>query len=220
VLTGPNPRSRQLVERLVHAWREQPEVTGGGLALALRSAKVSCDVATAEQSVDFLWTGPTTPAVPVRRHDQALLGIIADAQESLTVVSYAVFGVAAIVDALTGAVERGVRVRVVLEFRGAEGGQTFDPLKALKGLDPRIDVFHWPFEKRPVRADGKRGYIHVKCAVADARVAFISSANLTSYALEANMELGVLIEGGALPARIAEHFDRLILGKVLERYER
>lgn len=218
-LTGPTPRARQLIDRLSAVWRTCPELAGSGLALSLRAAKASVDAVRAEQSVDFLWTGPTTVAVPVRRHDQALLEIIAGSMETLTLVSYAVFGVQAVVEALASAVGRRVTVRVVLEFRGAEGEQTYDPLKALKGLDPRIEVYHWPYEERPVREDGKRGYIHVKCAVADGRVSFISSANLTTYALEANMELGVLIEGGSVPQRIQEHFDRLMASGVLERYE-
>ena len=44
--------------------------------------------------------------------------------------------------------------------------------------------------------------MHVKAAVADSRIAFLSSANLTEAALERNMELGVLIRGGHLPAAI------------------
>jgi cardiolipin synthase len=42
--------------------------------------------------------------------------------------------------------------------------------------------------------------MHVKAAAADSRVAFLSGANLTEAALERNMELGVLIRGGHLPA--------------------
>jgi phosphatidylserine/phosphatidylglycerophosphate/cardiolipin synthase-like enzyme len=48
--------------------------------------------------------------------------------------------------------------------------------------------------------------MHVKAAVADSRIAFLSSANLTEAALERNMELGILLRGGHLPAAI----DRLI----------
>jgi len=40
------------------------------------------------------------------------------------------------------------------------------------------------------------GSLHVKCAVADASVALISSANLTDYTMSLNMELGVLVKGG------------------------
>jgi len=46
--------------------------------------------------------------------------------------------------------------------------------------------------------------------VADSRVAFLTSANLTEAALERNMELGVLIRGGNLPASIDRLIDALL----------
>jgi phosphatidylserine/phosphatidylglycerophosphate/cardiolipin synthase-like enzyme len=49
-----------------------------------------------------------------------------------------------------------------------------------------------------------------KAAVADSRVAFLTSANLTEAALERNMELGVLIRGGTLPASIDRLIDALL----------
>ena len=38
-----------------------------------------------------------------------------------------------------------------------------------------------------------------KVAVADGNTCFITSANLTGYAMERNMEAGVLISGGTFP---------------------
>ena len=52
--------------------------------------------------------------------------------------------------------------------------------------------------------------MHVKTAVADSRVAFLTSANLTEAALERNMELGVLIRSGTLPAAIDRLIDALL----------
>jgi phosphatidylserine/phosphatidylglycerophosphate/cardiolipin synthase-like enzyme len=43
----------------------------------------------------------------------------------------------------------------------------------------------------------------------------VSSANLTGKAMERNMELGVIVRGGSVPARIASQFDRLIATDVL-----
>jgi phosphatidylserine/phosphatidylglycerophosphate/cardiolipin synthase-like enzyme len=51
--------------------------------------------------------------------------------------------------------------------------------------------------------------------VADGRWLFLSSANLTEYAFTINMELGVLVTGGKLPAQVQEHFDRLVVGGTL-----
>jgi cardiolipin synthase A/B len=52
--------------------------------------------------------------------------------------------------------------------------------------------------------------MHVKAAVADSRVAFLTSANLTEAAPERNMELGVFIRGGRLPAAIDRLIDALV----------
>lgn len=49
----------------------------------------------------------------------------------------------------------------------------------------------------------------------DEALLFISSANLTEYALTLNMELSVLINGGPLPGEVTAHFKRLIEDKVL-----
>jgi phosphatidylserine/phosphatidylglycerophosphate/cardiolipin synthase-like enzyme len=57
--------------------------------------------------------------------------------------------------------------------------------------------------------------MHAKTAVADSCVAFLTSANLTEAAFERNMELGVLIHGGRLPAAIDRLIDALMeCGKV------
>ena len=50
-------------------------------------------------------------------------------------------------------------------------------------------------------------------------MAFISSANLTEYALNINMEMGVLIKGGTLPGQMHSHFHGLIRDGVVEEIE-
>jgi phosphatidylserine/phosphatidylglycerophosphate/cardiolipin synthase-like enzyme len=56
-----------------------------------------------------------------------------------------------------------------------------------------------------------------KCLVADRKWALVSSANLTDYALEENMELGLLV-GETTAGRLAEHFEQLIArGELVQR---
>jgi phosphatidylserine/phosphatidylglycerophosphate/cardiolipin synthase-like enzyme len=45
----------------------------------------------------------------------------------------------------------------------------------------------------------------------------VSSANLTDYALNLNMELGVLIAGGSQPQTVMAQFDALIAQGILHR---
>lgn len=216
-LTAPTSRERALVERLVELWSEAPQLDPVAIVLALRAAERVAARAAAQEAVDLIWTGPKPAYVAVRRNDQALREVIDAAERDLLLVSYAVFNVPAVAEGLVRAVDRGARVRLVLEFEGSvEGENTYDPAAALGQLPTSVGVFHWPFAKRPpIGPGGKRGYIHVKCALADRRLAFISSANLTAYAMEANMELGVLVRGGPVPARIADLFDGLVSDRTL-----
>lgn len=59
------------------------------------------------------------------------------------------------------------------------------------------------------------GRVHVKVTVADGRVCFITSANLTGHAMEKNMEAGVLISGEHIAELLHEHFVALISTKVV-----
>jgi len=45
----------------------------------------------------------------------------------------------------------------------------------------------------------------------------LSSANFTEYAFTINMELGLLVTGGKLPAQVERHFERLIEAGVFLR---
>jgi phosphatidylserine/phosphatidylglycerophosphate/cardiolipin synthase-like enzyme len=218
-LAPAGQRQRLLVERLVELWGRAPEVSPYCLVLALDAAGRTANRVATAQTIELAWTGPHTGVVPVRRIDQALYEVVAAAERELIVVSYAVFNVPRLVEALNGAVARDVDVVLVLEFEGAEGEQTYDPLAALRGLAEDIRVYHWPYAKRPHLGSGdRRGFIHVKSAIADERIAMISSANLTVYGLDANMELGLVVRGEAIPQRIARHFRQLIHGGVLERW--
>jgi phosphatidylserine/phosphatidylglycerophosphate/cardiolipin synthase-like enzyme len=44
----------------------------------------------------------------------------------------------------------------------------------------------------------------------------ISSANLTGHAMTLNMELGLLVHGGPLPAQVETHLERLVERGVFE----
>lgn len=93
---------------------------------------------------------------------------------------------------------------------------TYDSVKAIKGILPLVDVYVWSSEKKSLPGQ-LSGAVHAKCAVADGEVAFITSANLTSAAMERNMELGVLVKGGELPSELHRHLEALISTKVIER---
>ncbi len=116
-------------------------------------------------------------------------------QHMRTVVSYAVYKIPRIRDALIAAAKRGVRIRLIVETPNRiEGQGEYDCLLALgDGVASACSIYYWPQENRPTDENGKIGILHVKCAVADGRQLFLSSANLTDYAFTIEMELGLLV---------------------------
>jgi len=118
---------------------------------------------------------------------------------------------------ISSSFQSGVTSNICVEApEPSKGKMTYNTIKALsKRVAQNAIVYIWPKDKRPQTDDGKYGSLHVKCAVADEALLFISSANLTEYALTLNMELGVLIKGGPLPSDVASHFGRLIEDGVL-----
>ncbi len=215
-----SPRYRSLSTGLLDTWKtETPEVTPEAVSSALLTAARCREAIRQEQAVELTWTGPDSGAVPFRRTEDALLELIEAARERLTVVAFAMYKVPYVRDALVVAARRGVALRVIVESpEESEGKVTFDGLRALGSEVARsARVYAWPRDKRPTNTHGRYGSLHVKCAIADDTGVFISSANLTEFALTLNMEMGLLVRGGSLPRRVVQHFDGLIEKGVLTK---
>ena len=164
------------------------------------------------QTAELVWTGPSTPVVPVRRTEQVLCDLIRCAERRLTMTSFGIFQVPRLVEDLERSLERGVALRIVLGDREAHSDQEIDRQRQQLGraVATGTSLLQWPADRRPRDEQGHAGLMHVKAAVADSKVAFLTSANLTEAALERNMELGVLIRGGGLPTAIDRLIDTLV----------
>lgn len=166
----------------------------------------------ARQSSELVWTGPATPVVPVRRTEQVLCELIRCAERRLTMTSFGIFQVPRLVNELEQSLERGVALRIVLGDRESHSDQEIERQRWQLGrlVSRRATFLQWPTDHRPRDEGGHAGLMHAKVAVADSRIAFLTSANLTEAALERNMELGVLIHGGHVPASIDRLLDALL----------
>lgn len=211
---------KEQVSLLLDTWRkENPETSSESIVLALLAAAETAKHCRESESISLVWTGPKTEIIPLRRTDQALLQVINEAHEQLLIVSFAVYKIDQIRKALIQATERGVDVGICIEEPEASGGKIAqDTIKELgESILQKAKVYVWPLSQRQQDKQGHYGSLHVKSAVADDNLLFISSANLTEYALSLNMELGVLIKGGVLPRNVSEHFRRLIEDGILKR---
>jgi phosphatidylserine/phosphatidylglycerophosphate/cardiolipin synthase-like enzyme len=218
----PTPDYRGAVMSLLDKWRSKsPDVSPQAVAAALAAASFIVRKRREDEAVEVVWTGPDRGAIPLRRTEQAILQVINSAESRILLVSYAVYSIPNIQEAVVRAAKRGVKITVVVETPDKLDGQNeYSTLTALGDEVAKCStVYYWPKENRKADGSGKIGILHAKCVVGDGRWLFLSSANLTKYAFDLNIELGVFLTGGVHPARIELHFFRLIEDSVLRPVE-
>lgn len=185
-----------------------------GLARAMESmgpGRSTCEVA---------WTGPTPPLSPLRRTEQALLEVLNRARRELWLVSFAAYRIQSVVEALVAAVQRGCKVRLLLESpEESEGGLSSGGTQAVPPeVSDRCEIYVWPRALRPSDDGGRPGLLHAKCAVADDEMLFVGSANLTAAAFERNLELGVIVHASRVAKAVSDQLAWLIShGTLLRR---
>ena len=209
----PNLDTQERARRFVAEWQALPQPPNPGeMSLLLESVSTALVHQRQKQKIELTWTGPRSPQVSLRRTDQALIELISGASKRILIVSFAVYKATTILTALEKAANRGVEITVILESpEVSEGKIAYSTIRALgAALREKSKIFIWPYAKRATTPDGKIGSLHAKIGVADGDHLYLSSANLTDYAMNINMEMGVLIHGGELPLRIEQHFAELV----------
>jgi phosphatidylserine/phosphatidylglycerophosphate/cardiolipin synthase-like enzyme len=209
-----NANFRSACDTLWAAWKGEPDLPGVAVAAALHAASAAVEAERARLSVELVVTGPNSYKVPLRQTTSVLLELIHGATESVWLVSFAAYKVPEVAAALAAAVDRGVSVRLLLE--STEGGLSFDAAPAFAKVADRAAFYRWPLDQRPELERGHAS-MHAKALVADRRRAFVTSANFTGRALDDNIEVGVLVSGGAAPIALVDHLEALIERKVIVR---
>jgi phosphatidylserine/phosphatidylglycerophosphate/cardiolipin synthase-like enzyme len=209
----PQVDVQEKIRLFVENWEKVKDVpTPKEIALMILAVDSALEHHRQSQSIELTWTGPKTRQINLRRTDQALIELINSSKERVIIVSFAVYKAKEIMSALEKAANRGVEINIIVESPDAsEGKIAYDTIAALgRAMKSKAKIFIWPHAKREVSANGKYGALHAKVAVGDTNILYISSANLTDYAMSLNMEMGILVFGGDLPAQAQGHFDELI----------
>lgn len=180
----------QLLARLDH-------LTPAYLAGLLDGAARATERMRRHQSVNVVWTGPASAITTSRLTAATVIDLITEASREVLLVSFATQTELGISAALEAASVRGVSITMLTERNAdnpgyAPAGTPFPGLDAMR--------LHWPAIERPPGAA-----LHAKIIVVDDRIALVGSANLTSRAMEANLECGILIRGGPQPRAIRDH---------------
>lgn len=218
-----NPVVETRIRALQELWRVHPSLAGSTLALALRSSVAAANESRSELPVtQLVWTGPSVEGSYLRSTREVVRELLRAAQHELLVTGYWIAAhdegegiIEEVITALGAAVHRGVEVTVIVDERPRAGGRdnrqvlvdAWPPHTPL----PRLLTWRLPADDRHLK-------LHAKVLVADGADALVTSANLTSYAMDRNMEMGVRVIGA--PARsIADHFRRLVDSSVLVAFE-
>jgi phosphatidylserine/phosphatidylglycerophosphate/cardiolipin synthase-like enzyme len=168
---------------------------------------------------DLVWSGPTAPGLHTRNTRQVYEELIATAQRSIWISTFAYFdgqhAFRSLAERMTA--RRGLQVRIMLNIQRRHGDATLaDQLVA--EFAHRFWSKDWPGELKPfvyydprsLEVDGPEGVLHAKAIVVDDRAALVTSANLTEAAFDRNIEVGILTRDQLLAASLARHFRVLI----------
>ncbi len=205
------------VNAISQAWQESPELPGAAIALALRTARQAADAISATQHVEIAWTGPSVGATNARSTTQVFIETVRAAQHSLLCLSFAAYKDPLILTELEAAADRGVAVILILDgAQESQGALTTDARAAFESLGQKVAFYLWPTEQRPAVGHGV-ARLHAKAIIADQHIAMVTSANLTGAAMTKNIELGLVVHGGAIPRDLEEHVRDLIGAGVLRR---
>lgn len=209
-----SPQLEVQIKNLQEFWASNLDhLDGPALAVALHA---SADGIQLERLVSpktqVVWTGPKVEGSYVRTTREVVREIVRGAEHDLLVVGYWIAAredgegvIEELIELLAEATQKGVALTMVLDERRRSDGT--DNRRVL--LDvwpagvplPRLLTWRLP-------PDDKHLKLHAKLLVSDKRDALVTSANLTWYAMDRNIEMGVRIVGKPA-ATISEHIRLL-----------
>lgn len=213
----PTVNFRNAAHTVVTAWQTTTDPPDGqvvaGMLLAAAAATAS---ARAEERVELVWTGPDSKSIRGRATSDVIVQVIDQASESLVLCTFASRRVDRIRTALQAAAERHVSITLILENENSNNAYKQAPRDPFEGIP--AEVLEWPADQREP-AGGWSPALHAKFALADDTTLFITSANLTGFALDRNIEAGLLLEGGPIPGQFRNHLRDLAYGGILTRVD-
>ncbi|MER7672877.1 DISARM system phospholipase D-like protein DrmC [Kitasatospora sp. NPDC096128] len=202
----PSPRTTDEIREVYQAIRTE-SIPGPVAAAYLRGFGAAWSDRRDQAEVRTVWSGPSTPGVPVRSTARVLTEVVRQARTELLAMTYSARPYRPLLQALSDATARGVEVHLVVETREGAGGLLDgpEPAAAFRSV-AGLRLWHWPVGLR----DHRSARQHAKLAVADRRILFLGSANLTESGVRRNLEAGAVVRGGTAPERAAEHIRALM----------
>ncbi len=160
-----------------------------------------------EARPQLVWTSPSLPNSEGHT-TLAVSALINQAQTYVYAATYSAGLGSAYVTALRAALERGVKVTLVVDR--TKQGQIAATLAA------KLDGARIWTLREPV--DGEWAVQHAKLVMIDGLAALVTSANFSTAAAESNLECGVLLRDALIAGSIKSHLDRLREAEYLVDY--
>jgi phosphatidylserine/phosphatidylglycerophosphate/cardiolipin synthase-like enzyme len=172
-----------------------------------------------ESKISLVWSGPNLVGVPMRMTSQVMLEIIDQSKERLFLSSFSLYRIESIFYALEKAINRGVQIALLLETPQSSLYKIKqDPMEDFSSeFKKKANFYIWPYKNRKIEGDDQTGSLHAKFILQDDKRLFITSANLTQYAMDRNIELGVIIEDQLAIKKLCDHLDILISENVITK---
>ncbi|MBI2375815.1 MAG: phospholipase [Deltaproteobacteria bacterium] len=170
----------------------------------------------------LVWTGPEDAGTQTRHTGVVVRELFATAEKSVLVAGFAVYQGQEVFEALASRMDERPELAVAM-FLNIERrrGDTSAAEELVNEFASRLAREQWPGERLPevfydprALEPDKRGRgrssLHAKCVVVDEARVFVTSANFTRAAQERNIEVGLLVEDGAVARALVEQFRRLV----------
>lgn len=191
------------------------EIDNKELALLIQGIAFGRAHERESEQVELVWTGPDTDIVPVRKTSRVLRELIDSSNKTLLITSYASYPLPEIETAINQATARGVEVSFLIETETYNESDSFlNRAKELAARMPRVAFLIWPSSER---TESGWATLHAKCAVADAEICLITSANFTEAAMDRNLEVGMLVRGGTVPKNLSDQFSTMLVRGIIRR---
>jgi phosphatidylserine/phosphatidylglycerophosphate/cardiolipin synthase-like enzyme len=210
--------NKKLIDQLENSWKEQSQIGASEIAAALLAASKTAELSDSRGKIEMVWTGPSSGMIPIRHTEQVLKEVISSAKIKLFLVSFIAYDVPSVSKLLNEAVIRGVIINIILDLSNdIHSNNRTTSVSRMKKAIPDANIYIWDKNNKMLSEDFSSGIVHAKCAVSDGEMVFITSANLTTPAMEKNIELGVLVKGGPLPDSLDKHLTSLIVTGILKQ---
>lgn len=193
-VSGVHPSRRPRAHALLEAVLADLGGDLGALSVVLEALSGVAQTARPQ----LVWTSPSLPSSEGHT-TLAVSALINEAQTYVYAATYSAGMGSAYVAALREALERGVKVTVIVDR--AKQGQIAATLAAKLG-GARIWTLREPLA-------GEWAVQHAKLVMVDGLAALVTSANFSAAAAESNLECGVLLRDAAVAKSIKAHLDRL-----------